>query len=97
MVLLLVLSCGACTGVGEERQPKAEPAPKEAPLSIGERHQKANLEVTQLLVEAERRQLDVREFRSRHTGITLGSVKNFETATYEMEKLAADLRKALGK
>ncbi|MBI1874136.1 MAG: hypothetical protein HYZ58_04605 [Acidobacteria bacterium] len=98
-LLILVLWCPACAGSGQQSQeaPAADSAAPANQLSIGERYQKANLEVTQLLIEADRRQIDAREFRSRHTGITLASVKNFESATYDMEKLAVDLKKALGK
>jgi hypothetical protein len=96
-LLIFVLWCPACTGSGQQSQEAPPPAAPANPLSIGERYEKANLEVTQLLIEADRRQIDAREFRSRHTGITLGSVKNFERATYDMEKLAGDLKKALGK
>lgn len=97
MLLTLVLSCPACTSPQSQSTPQVDPASQASQLSIGERYQKANLEVTQLLIEADRRQIDAREFRSRHTGITLTSVKNFENATYEMEKLAGDLKKALGR
>lgn len=96
-LLIFVLWCPACTGSGQQSQEAPPPAAPANPLSIGERYQKANLEVTQLLIEADRRQINARDFRSRHTGITLGSVKNFESATYDMEKLAGDLKKALGK
>ncbi|MBI4477455.1 MAG: hypothetical protein HY654_09795 [Acidobacteria bacterium] len=96
VVLLLILWLPSC-GANQDPAPQSDPGSKPAPLSIGERYQKANLEVSQLLIEADRRRVDVREFRSRHTGITLASVKNFESATYEMEKLAAELKQALGK
>lgn len=98
-LLIFVVWCPACTGSGQQSQqaPPVDPAAQATQLSIGERYQKANLEVTQLLIEADRTQIDAREFRSRHTGITLASVKNFESATYDMEKLAGDLKKALGK
>lgn len=96
-MLVVVLAGAACARSGADSEPAKSDPPKAGARSIGERYQNANLEVSQLLIEADRRQFDAREFRSRHTSVTLASVKNFEAATDEMEKLAADLKKALGR
>jgi len=95
VALILALTIG-CAAPETDGTPASSGDPSAKKESIGERYQRANSEVTKLLIESDRRQVDTRELRSRHTGITVGSVKDFEKATYEMEKLLVDLKKALG-